>query len=81
VKLHIGGHLTWFLPEKKSDLEVALDGPTRLTDILAKLGIPAGEIVLVVVNGELAELAACEVTNEERVEIYPPIGGGATQIT
>ncbi len=76
MKLHIGGHLTFYLPQKNADLEVPLEGPTRLADILAKLSIPTGEVVLVVVNGELAELSTTSVTNADRVELYPPIGGG-----
>ena len=77
MKLHVGGQLTFYLPQKNADLEVPLEGPTRLADILAKLSIPAGEVVLVVVNGELAELSTTSVTNADRVELYPPIGGGA----
>jgi sulfur carrier protein ThiS len=76
VKLHVGGYLSFYLPQKNPDLEISLEGPTPLADILAKLNIPAGEVVLVVVNGKLAELSGSRVTNEDRVELYPPIGGG-----
>jgi sulfur carrier protein ThiS len=77
VRLHVGGHLSFYLPDKNANLDLALEGPTRLTDILAKLSIPGGEVVLVVVNGELAELSSVTVTNSDRVELFPPIGGGA----
>ena len=77
MKLHLGGHLTFYLPHNNADLEVPLEGSTGLADILAKLNIPAGEVVLVVVNGELAELSTTSVTDSDRVELYPPIGGGA----
>ena len=77
MRLHVGGHLSFYLPHKKADLDLALESPTRLTDILAKLSIPGGEVVLVVVNGELAELSSVTVTNSDRVELFPPIGGGA----
>ena len=76
MKLHVGGHLIWYLRQKNADLDIVLESPTHLADILAKVGIPAGEVILVVVNGELAELATSSVTNEDRVELYPPIGGG-----
>jgi sulfur carrier protein ThiS len=74
--LHAGGHLIFYLPQKKADLDLTLEGPTRLVDVLAKLNIPGGEVVLVVVNGELAELATAIVTDNDRVELFPPIGGG-----
>lgn len=77
MKLHLGGHLTWYLPDKNPDLEVSVETPTRLADILTGLGIPAGEVVLVVLNGELADLSSANVTDKDRVELYPPIGGGA----
>ncbi len=81
MKLHIGGHLTFYLTQKNPDLEISLVGPTRLVDILEKLSIPAGEVVLVVVNGQLTELSTSNVTDEDRVELYPPIGGGVGYIT
>ena len=77
MRLHVGGHLSFYLPDKNANLDLALEAPTRLTDILAKLSIPGGEVVLVVVNGELAELSSVSVTNSDRVELFPPIGGGA----
>jgi sulfur carrier protein ThiS len=78
MKLHIGGHLTFYLSEKSADLELYLEGPTRLADILANLKIPAGEVALVVVNGKLSESSTIDVTNTDRVDLYPPIGGGST---
>ncbi len=76
MRLHVGGHLIWYLPQKNADLDLVLESPTRLADILAKLSIPVGEVVLVVVNGELAELSTVTVTDNDRVELFPPIGGG-----
>ena len=77
MKLHAGGQLTWYLPQKQSDLEIQLEAPTRLTEVIARIPIPAGEVVLVVLNGELADLNTVMVTDADRVELYPPIGGGA----
>ncbi len=76
MKLHLGGHLTYFPPQRMADLDISLEQPTPLRDILAELNVPAGEVVLVVLNGELAELDTCQVTDQDRVELYPPIGGG-----
>lgn len=77
MNLHAGGQLAWYLPQKKSDLEIKLETPTRLTEVIARIQIPAGEVVLVVVNGELADLQTVVVSDADRVQLYPPIGGGA----
>ena len=77
MRLHFGGHLSWYLPQKNTNLDIPLEGPTRLADLLVKLNIPAGEVMLTVVNGELADLSVVTVTEADQVALYPPIGGGA----
>jgi len=77
VRLHFGGHLSWYLPQKNANLDIPLEGPTRLVDLLVKLNIPAGEVMLTVINGELVDLSIATVTDADRVALYPPIGGGA----
>ncbi len=76
MKIHLGGQLVWYNPQKTANLEIHLEGPTRLAEVLAWLKIPAGEVTLVVVNGKLEEMAEACVKDEDRVELYPPIGGG-----
>jgi sulfur carrier protein ThiS len=77
VKLHFGGHLSWYLTQKDANLDVPLEGPTRLTDLLEMLNIPAGEVMLTVINGEVVDLSTATVIDTDRVALYPPIGGGA----
>ena len=77
MRLHFGGHLSWYLPQKNANLDIPLEGPTRLVDLLVKLNIPAGEVMLTVINGELVDLSIATVTDADRVALYPPIGGGA----
>ena len=76
MKLHFGGHLSWYLPQKTANLDVPLEAPTRLADLLVKLNIPAGEVMLTVINGEMADLSTATVVDTDRVVLYPPIGGG-----
>lgn len=76
MKLHLGGHLSFYEPQRRSRIEMALAAPVRLEDLLADLGIPAGEVALVVINGSLAEGEAPIFSNEDQVELYPPMGGG-----
>ena len=43
MRLHLGGHLDWYDPQKRAWLDLHLDTPLLLTDLLQQLGIPAGE--------------------------------------
>jgi sulfur carrier protein ThiS len=76
MRLHLGGHLNWYDPQKRSWLELRLDAPLLLTDLLAQLGIPEGEVALVVVDRRAIPLEGTTVTDGARVELFPPMGGG-----
>jgi len=76
MRLHLGGHLNWYDPRKRAWQEIELGGPTRLADLLDRLHVPPGEVALVVVNGQLADVQQAVVSEHDRVELYPPIGGG-----
>ncbi|HEY9077635.1 MAG TPA: MoaD/ThiS family protein [Anaerolineaceae bacterium] len=77
MKLHLGGHLNFFDTGKRSRLEIAVPSEgLPLVDILQNLNVPVGEVAIVAVNGELADLEACRVYPQDSVEVYPPIGGG-----
>jgi sulfur carrier protein ThiS len=77
MKLKLGGQLSFYLPGKPSEVEVKLESPTLLSEVLAKLGVPFGEVYLVVVNGELqSEPKAAIVSQDDEVKVFPPIDGG-----
>jgi len=76
LKLHLGGHLSFYEPQRRAWIELALAAPQRLEDLLASLQIPAGEVALVVINGRLAQEEAPVLSDEDQVELYPPMGGG-----
>jgi sulfur carrier protein ThiS len=76
MKLHLGGNLLFFAPKRQKDLDVALQEPTRLRDVLTKLGIPVSEVYLTVLNGEQVVLDETLVTDSDEVRLYPPIDGG-----
>ncbi len=87
MRVHLGGHLSWYDPEKRAWLGLDVrsvpvvdrgDAPGRPTaaDLARHLGLPRGEIALVVVNGRVVPLDATLLDNDDRVEFYPPIGGG-----
>jgi len=76
MKLHLGGNLPFFAPKRQKDLEITLQKPARLSEVLAKLGIPVSEVYLTVLNGEQVNMEATRVENSDEVRLYPPIDGG-----
>ena len=77
MRLHLGGHLDWYDARKRAWQDLALAQPILLTDLLAQLGIPAGEVAVVALNRRAVSLAGTIVRDEDRVELYPPLGGGS----
>ena len=76
MKLHLGGHLSFYESQHRAWIEVVLAAPQSLPDLLAGLGIPPGEVALVVINGILALEETPLLTENDQVELYPPMGGG-----
>ena len=58
---------------KKRDVELA-DG-TSLGGLLGKLGIPAEEVALPLVNGQQSQLNR-ELGADDVVSVFPAVGGG-----
>ena len=76
MKLHLGGHLSFYEPQRRAWIELALAAPQRLDDLLADLQIPVTEVALVVINGTLAQEDQPIILDDDQVELYPPMGGG-----
>lgn len=76
MNLHLGGHLSWYAPQRSADLAIELTTPTRLVDITSQLGLPAAEIAFAAVNGVVVPLRKAEVRDADRVELFPPNCGG-----
>jgi sulfur carrier protein ThiS len=76
MQIRLGGHLSWYDPQKRNLLEVPLPQSIPLLELARELGLPAGEIAIVVVNGQAVELEHARVSDGDRVELYPPVGGG-----
>ena len=78
MKLHLAGHLGWYDLQKRSWIEMKLSGPTMLSEVLKTLGVPVEEIAVGAVNGAaIFSFADVPVRDEDRVELFPPIGGGS----
>ncbi len=76
MKLHLGGQFSFYIPGHPHQVDVPLEKPSRLSEILTRLGIPVAEINLAVVNGELVELQSAVISQQDEVKIYPPVSGG-----
>ncbi len=76
MRLHLGGHLAWYDPQKRSDISLDLPEPVPLLTLVERLGLPKGEIAIAAVNGNAVVLQEALVGGNDRVELYPPIGGG-----
>lgn len=77
MRLHLGGHLSWYDAQKRAWLEVHLAEPISLLALLQQLGVPSAEVAVVAVNGAAVALEEARVSDGDRVELFPPVGGGA----
>jgi sulfur carrier protein ThiS len=76
MRLHLAGHLAWYESQKRSHVEISAPRSTLLIDLLRDLGIPLGEIAIAVVNGVAVEPKTIRVSDTDRVDLFPPVGGG-----
>ncbi len=79
MRLHLGGHLAWYDPERRSWLDVAVSQPTSVRALAAQLHLPVAEIAIVALNGKPVpppDVWDLQVSDGDRLELYPPMGGG-----
>ena len=77
MRLFLGGYLDFYHPQRRSWLNVEIDQPALpLTEVLTGLGIPLGEVQLVILNGEKVELQDALVSAQDEVKLYSAVGGG-----
>jgi len=77
MRLHLGGHLSWYDPYKRAWLEIRLSEPADLLALLRKLHVPPAEVAVAAVNGTAVPLEDARVNDSDKVELFPPVGGGA----
>ena len=76
MQLYLGGYLDFYHPEKGNRLEVEINQPTPLREVLEAIGIPVGEVHLFVVNDEIVELEGVMVSDQDEVKLFSAVGGG-----
>jgi len=77
MEVHLGGHLAFYDPKKRSRFEVHLDAETPLLEVIRMLGVPEAEIAVAAVNRAVVALAEARVGDADRLDLYPPMSGGA----
>ena len=55
--------------------KLLLSEGARIQDVVDELGLPAQNIMLVLVNGQPASLNA-ELSEGDSIQVFPPVGGG-----
>ncbi len=76
MKLYLGSYYSFFLPHFPREINIELKKSIRLSEILVNLGIPMGEVYLVVVNNELVDPQVKYVSQNDEVSLHPPVAGG-----
>lgn len=76
MRIFLGGHLTFYHPQKDKWLDVDIEGPTALIEILERSGIPLGEVHLVVINNQQVDIQDAVVSDQDEVQVYSAVGGG-----
>jgi sulfur carrier protein ThiS len=74
--LYAGGYLTFYTPDQKPEVERVLTSPVELRVLLTEIGIPAGEVQLVILNGKIVNLNGTQIQNQDVVKIFPGVDGG-----
>jgi sulfur carrier protein ThiS len=77
MEVHLGGHLAFYDRQKRSRFEVHVEGEVQLLDLIRELGVPEAEIAIAAVNRSLVAPATAVVRDADRLDLYPPMSGGA----
>jgi hypothetical protein len=78
VRVHLWGDLGFYGPARRSRFEVHLEREMRLTEALRLMGVPAADVAVTGLNGEVVRLddPTLTVTDVDRLDLFPPTSGG-----
>lgn len=76
MKLYAGGYLTFYTPDQQPEIDRKLSEPIELSELLADIGIPVGDVQLVILNGEIVELDQATLQDQDVVKVFPGVDGG-----
>lgn len=75
-RVHLAGHLAFYHAGESAWFDVDAAPDTRPADLLRRLGVPAAEVAVVLVNGRLSAPDGDFLAPGDQVEFYPPAAGG-----
>ena len=73
IDLNLFATLRCFLPDSPKTMTVSQG--TCIMDLVKTIGIPEEDVKLIFINGK-RELPSYVLKNNDRVGIFPPVGGG-----
>jgi sulfur carrier protein ThiS len=78
VKVHLWGELGFYGPQRQSRFEVRLEGAMPLLEALELLGVPAADVAVCGLNGEVVRLGdpLLTVSDDDRLDLFPATSGG-----
>ncbi|MCU0506743.1 MAG: MoaD/ThiS family protein [Chloroflexi bacterium] len=78
MRVHLWGELGYYGPERRSRFEWPVEGEIPLLDALRVMGVPAADVAVCGVNGEVVRLddLSLTVTDDDRLDLFPPTSGG-----
>ena len=76
MRIYLGGYLDFYHPQRQHWLDVEIIAPKPLLELLSQLGIPAGDVHLVVINEQVQDLETAIVNAADEVKLYSAVGGG-----
>jgi molybdopterin synthase sulfur carrier subunit len=76
IRIKLVGALRNKLPESQGSTQLEVESEATVTSILEKLGLPAGRVHLVMVNGEMEHDRARPLVDGDELTLFPPVAGG-----
>ena len=78
MKVHLWGELGFYGPGRNSKFDFPIERPMPLAEALALIGVPAADIAVLGLNGEVVRVdePGLVVTDADRIDCFPPTSGG-----
>lgn len=76
MKLYAGGYLTFYAPDQQPEVDLDLSEPIQLSELLSDIGIPVGDVQLVILNGKIVDLDQAILEDQDEVKVFPGVDGG-----
>ena len=78
MKVHLWGELGFYGPGRRGRFDIPNEGEQPLLDVLRQLGVPAADVAVCGINGEVVRLDGPVpiVRDDDRLDLFPASSGG-----